>query len=95
MIRHQPKTKTVFVTLTDGACAILLTSDAAKKADLSWDLAADRYLKSSLGSEKKAHLNAHYDPDYRLLCRLGTCRVAALIVFKERLTFIHAIAHIE
>ena len=41
MIRHQPKSKTDFVTLTDGACAILLTSDAAKKADLSWGLAAD------------------------------------------------------
>ena len=41
MIRHQPKSKTVFVTLTDGACAILLTSDAAKKAELSWGFAAD------------------------------------------------------
>ena len=40
MIRHQPKSKTDFVTLTDGACGILLTSDAAKKAELSWDLAA-------------------------------------------------------
>ena len=41
MIRHQRKSKTDFVTFTDGACAILLTSDAAKKAQLSWDLTAD------------------------------------------------------
>ena len=84
MTRHQPKSKTDFVTLTDGACAILLTSDAAKKADLSWGLAADWLSrKVSRIGKINALLNAHYDLDYRFLCQLGTCRAAALIVLKD------------
>ena len=53
MIRHQRKFKTDFVTLADGACAIRLTSDAAKKAQLSWDLAADWLSRKLSGIGKK------------------------------------------
>ena len=65
MIRYQPKSETDFATLTGGACAILLTSDAAWKAELSWDLAANWQSRKLSRIGKNSPLDDHYDLDYR------------------------------
>ena len=94
MIRYQPKSETDFATLTDGACAILLTEDAAKQTELSWDLAADWLSRKLSRIGKKRPPKRPSRPGLPVLMPAMNMPRRRPNSIKGCLACIHAIAHI-